>query len=95
VEHGFGGEAGDDGRVGTVATEVLRVAGRLHITVIDDGRGLPADFDPLSSGSLGLSIVRTLVESELGGAISLGASADGGTRVDIDVPLHSGPGLPA
>jgi two-component sensor histidine kinase len=90
VEHGFAGKGGGTGRAGTVATEVLRAAGRLHITVDDDGRGLPADFDPLSSGSLGLSIVRTLVESELGGVISLGASSEGGTRVDIDVPLHSG-----
>jgi two-component sensor histidine kinase len=70
---------------------VLRAAGRLHVTVDDDGTGLPEGFDPLSSGSLGLSIVRTLVESELGGVISLGASPEGGTRVDIDVPLHSGP----
>ena len=60
------------------ATGRLRAAGRLHITVDDDGRGLPADFDPVSSGNLGLSIVRTLVESELGGVLSLGASPAAG-----------------
>jgi len=43
-------------------------------------------FDPDSSGSLGLSIVRTLVESELGGMLTLGSNPSGGTRVDLDVP---------
>jgi len=83
VEHGFGPQGG------TVVTEVFRGVGRLHIVVDDDGRGLPADFDPPSSASLGLSIVRTLVESELGGVIVMGGNDEGGTRVDIDIPLHA------
>jgi two-component system, sensor histidine kinase PdtaS len=82
VEHGFGG------RPGCIATSVLRAAGRLQVTVDDDGRGLPVEFDPTVSGNLGLSIVRTLVESELGGVISLGASPLGGTQVALDIPLH-------
>jgi two-component system, sensor histidine kinase PdtaS len=49
--------------------------------------GLPPGFDPESSSSLGLSIVRTLVESELGGSLEIGPAADGGTRARIDVPL--------
>jgi len=55
----------------------------------DDGRGLPDGFDPALSGRLGLSIVRTLVESELGGLISLGPRPGDGTRVDLDVPLSA------
>jgi two-component sensor histidine kinase len=86
VEHGFAG------RPGCLDTTVLRAAGRLQITVDDDGRGLPAEFDPTVSGNLGLSIVRTLVESELGGVISLGASPLGGTRVVVDIPTHPQPG---
>ncbi len=80
VEHAFSGGAGE------ISVRVLRVAGRLEVAVDDDGRGLPDGFDPLSSGSLGLSIVRTLVESELGGVLSLGTNPAGGTRVDLDIP---------
>ena len=36
----------------------------LLVIVRDDGRGLPADFDPATTKGLGLSIVRTLVEEE-------------------------------
>jgi two-component system, sensor histidine kinase PdtaS len=80
VEHGF-----PDGS-GAITIRVIRAAGRLGVTIDDDGRGLPADFDPVASGNLGLSIVRTLVESELGGVLSLGGNPAGGTRVDLDVP---------
>ena len=46
-------------------------------------------FDPDAASSLGLSIVRTLVESELGGIIEMGAANEGsGARVQVDVPLE-------
>ena len=53
------------------------------------GEGFVGDegFDVDGSTSLGLSIVRTLVESELGGRLLLGAGPTGGTRVELDVPL--------
>ena len=81
MQHGL------DDRAGTIAVRVLRLAGRLQVSVDDDGRGLPPDFDPDSSGSLGLSIVRTLVESELGGILTLGPNPGGGTSVALDLPL--------
>ncbi len=81
VEHAFGGAGGH------LDVRVLRVAGRLEVMVDDDGRGLPDGFDPVMSGHLGLSIVRTLVESELGGLISLRSKPEGGTRVNLDLPL--------
>ena len=65
-----------------------RLVGRLEVTVEDDGRGLPTGFDLDASTHLGLSIVRTLVESELGGRLSVDAAPSGaGARVTIDVPL--------
>ncbi len=82
VEHGF-----PDGS-GQISLRVLRVAGRLEVAIDDDGQGLPSDFDPVASGSLGLSIVRTLVESELGGVLTLGTNPAGGTRVDLDIPVR-------
>jgi two-component sensor histidine kinase len=82
VEHGFGHAPG------SIRLVVERSSGRLRVTVEDDGVGLPPDFDVETSGSLGLSIVRTLVESELGGVLEIGPGPDGGTRARIDVPLE-------
>ncbi len=58
----------------------------LAISVVDDGGGLPAGSDA-ATGGLGLQIVRTLVEGELGGSLSIGP-ADPGTRVDLRLPVQ-------
>jgi two-component sensor histidine kinase len=57
----------------------------LAVGVADDGAGLPPGFDPAAAG-LGLQIVRTLVEGELGGTLRLG-TAEPGARVDLELPL--------
>ena len=92
VEHGYPGMADaaevDAAHQGRILVSVRRIVGRLHFAVQDDGVGLPADFDPDATKSLGLSIVRTLVESELGGIIEMGPANEGsGARVQIDVPM--------
>ncbi len=90
VEHGYATRAGvvEAERSGTIVVRVRRLVGRLHLTVDDDGRGLPDGFDLDTSTNLGLSIVRTLVESELGGQLELGPVPLGsGTRAVVDVPL--------
>jgi len=86
VEHGYDP---DDAQVGgEIVLHAQRLVGRLHVTVDDDGRGLPDDFDLDGSSSLGLSIVRTLVESELGGQLEIGPAPSGrGTRAALDVPV--------
>ena len=80
VEHGF-----RDGE-GTVVLAAHRLVGRLRVCVEDDGVGLPEGFDLDGSTSLGLSIVRTLVESELDGQLEMGPAPGGGTRVVLDIP---------
>jgi len=45
-------------------------------------------FDLDTSVNLGLSIVRTLVESELGGLLELRPRSDRGARAVVDVPLE-------
>jgi two-component sensor histidine kinase len=50
---------------------VRRDAGALEMRLVDDGRGLPADFDPETSDRLGLQIVRSLVVGELRGSFVL------------------------
>jgi two-component sensor histidine kinase len=88
VEHAF--EEADD--LGLAAPEgVVNLAlhndgNTLEVTVSDNGRGLPEGFAIERSDSLGLSIVSRLVQSQLGGTISL--ETDGGTVVRLVVPLE-------
>ncbi len=89
VEHGYPEEGTAEG---TIRVEARTALGRLHVVVTDDGRGLPPDFDLDVSTNLGLSIVRTLVESELGGQLAVVRAAHtGGTRVVVDVPAEKLP----
>ncbi len=60
----------------------------LTLEVRDDGRGIPEGFDIDATTSLGLSIVRDLVRSQLGGAITM--RNDGGAAITIEIPLRPG-----
>ena len=67
IDHGFPeGEGG-----GNVVVFLETVEGELQIEVIDDGRGIPEGFDLADQTGLGLSIVRTLVTTELAGSIDM------------------------
>lgn len=82
MEHAFA-----EGRPGTVLVEARNSDGTLEVRVVDDGVGLPADFDPESTSSLGLSIVRTLA-GELGGTLRIaGRENDPGTVVELSLPV--------
>jgi two-component sensor histidine kinase len=81
VEHGY--DEGVRGRVEVVVE--CASADRLHVEVVDDGRGLPAEFVMADSDRLGLQIVRTLVEGELGGRLTVSRRTSGGTVAAIDV----------
>jgi two-component sensor histidine kinase len=75
----------------------------LHIRVIDNGVGVNEQFDISRATGLGLSIVRTLVTTELGGTIEMrpagaqdrkdAAFDDGnsiaGTVVDLRIPTEA------
>jgi two-component sensor histidine kinase len=78
---------------GEVVLTLERSGGELTVRVVDDGAGLPDGFDLESSTGLGLSIVRTLVVSELGGTIELhggtGAADRPGTVVELRLPVSS------
>ena len=63
----------------------------LTVTVTDSGAGLPPGFDLENTSSLGLQIVRTLVEGELGGQISLRPRDGGGTTAVVDLPVRYEP----
>jgi two-component sensor histidine kinase len=97
VDHGF--PEGSTG--GDVVVQLNPAADHLDIRVINDGRGLDSQFELNKATGLGLSIVRTLVTTELAGTISmrpgmpedfaragLGDQPKGaGTVVDLTVPI--------
>ncbi len=64
----------------TVLVELTRRDGQVVLAIADDGRGV--DGEPVSG--TGLSIVRALVEEELGGQLSL--ESDGGLRAQVVFP---------
>ena len=98
VDHGFPEGSGG----GQVVVSLFNDETRLAITVVDDGRGLSSDFDLDAVTGLGLSIVRTLVTTELNGHISMrpvkaedlhqvgitGIDAVHGTVVELLVPVE-------
>ena len=84
AEHAFPPEEGR-ANTGHIALSVNRIRDRVRLRVSDNGVGLGKDFDPL--GSLGLSIVKTLVETELGGTLAFERGASGGTTVAIQLTL--------
>ncbi len=98
VDHGF-----PEGSGGGDVVVQLEAAhnDELHIRVVNDGRGLEPGFELNKATGLGLSIVRTLVTTELNGTISMRAGAQddftaaglgdrpkgAGTVVDLSVPV--------
>ena len=83
------------GQRGEVVVQAERSAKWLDVVISDDGRGLPPGFSLERTERLGLQIVRTLVESELRGSLSLRRRQRGGTEAVLRVPLQRPPlGLP-
>lgn len=82
LEHAFG-----DGSGGEVVVQAERSARWLDVVISDDGRGLPQGFSLEHAERLGLQIVRTLVESELRGSLSLRDRPQRGTEAVLRVPL--------
>ncbi len=77
------------GQRGEVVVHAERSAKWLDVVISDDGRGLPPGFSLERTDRLGLQIVRTLVESELRGSLSLRRRPQGGTEAVLRVPLRA------
>jgi two-component sensor histidine kinase len=104
VEHAFlelevdgeGDGDADDGvsqTVGHIQVHLVNDVTALSLEVTDDGSGLPDGFDIDDTQSLGLSIVRDLVRSQLNGTITMRNRQDvdpgtSGTVVTIGLPVQ-------
>ncbi len=91
VEHGL-----KDRAQGTIRILLEDLGDAVRIEVVDDGAGLPADFDPTQIGqTLGLQIVQTLVTDDLKGTLQLESiraeeqSAPAGTTARVTLPKRN------
>ncbi len=85
VDHAFPEEVDLLDEPGRVDVVLERQDATLTVTVTDNGIGLPDEFDLDRSTGLGLSIVRTLVETELSGEITLRRVREHGPRHGTEV----------
>jgi two-component sensor histidine kinase len=74
MEHGLAGLPH-----GRVDVELSDLGDAVRVVVEDDGSGLPPDFDPVQSKSLGLQIVHTLVTDDLKGELQMTSARDEAT----------------
>jgi two-component sensor histidine kinase len=79
-KHAFKGR-----KTGTIEISVLNESGKVKITVRDNGIGLPDNFDISRSSSLGLKLIRTLVQHQLKG--SLMVKSQNGTEISMEFPV--------
>jgi two-component sensor histidine kinase len=94
MDHAYPAGTLEGSERGRVEVRLRRRPAELELVVVDDGVGPGEQLDPATSDSLGLTIVRGLVD-ELQGAITF-AEAGGppgrrGTRVCVVVPVASSP----
>jgi two-component sensor histidine kinase len=79
IEHGFVGR-----KEGLIGVDITTTQENYQIDIYDDGIGLPDDFNLDNTNSLGLQIVRTLIENDLGGKFRLFSRS--GTHAFITIP---------
>jgi len=82
VEHGFLDRGG-----GHVWVCLRDQVDHIEIRIDDDGQGLPEDFSLDSSTSLGLDIIRTLVQDDLKGTFELIPQTDKGAHAVVTFPI--------
>jgi two-component sensor histidine kinase len=82
IEHAYPQPQG-----GEVTVSAERSTRWLDVVIADDGKGLPRGFSLERTEGLGLQIVRTLVDSELRGSLSLRRRQPRGTEAVLRVPL--------
>jgi len=79
-KHAFKGK-----KHGTIDVSAVQENGNVRITIRDDGIGMPANFDIGRTNSLGLKLVRTLVQHQLKGSLMINSRQ--GTETIVEFPI--------
>ena len=89
VDHAFPASSlADEGDIRLVEIFLDRTEEQIRMAVRDNGIGVPPDFDSETQQGLGLTIIRGLATTELGGAIEVRRRDDlPGSEALIEVPL--------
>jgi PAS domain S-box-containing protein len=70
---------------GTIDVTVLQENGNIRISIRDDGIGIPDSVDINRSNSLGVKLIRTLVQHQLRGSLTIHNNQ--GTELQVEFPL--------
>jgi two-component sensor histidine kinase len=87
VDHAYPTDLDLSSQPGRVVVQIERDDKALRLAVVDDGVGLPEGFELETTTGLGLSIVRTLVTTELAGEIEISRGSGVGSRPGTTVTL--------
>jgi two-component sensor histidine kinase len=79
-KHAFKGR-----KKGTIEISAVVENGQIQLIVRDNGIGMPGNFDISRSNSLGLKLIRTLVQHQLKGSLTINSRQ--GTEVIVEFPL--------
>lgn len=79
-KHAFAGR-----KKGTIMISAVQENDRIRITVHDNGIGLPANFDISRTNSLGLKLIKTLVQHQLKGSLTF--ESRNGTQWSMEFPI--------
>ena len=68
---------------GDIIVRIETLAPTVLLSIVDDGPGLPADFDPMKQKGLGMKLIQSLTK-QIGGTLEV-APGDGerGTRLTV------------
>jgi two-component sensor histidine kinase len=81
VKHGF-----QERQSGEIRIYLYDRGDQVELIMDDTGQGLPEDFSPEQSASIGLDIIRTLVQDDLKGTITFTTRSEGGARARLLFP---------
>jgi PAS domain S-box-containing protein len=79
-KHAFKGR-----KKGTIEISALQENGHIRITIGDNGIGLPDNFDIGRSNSLGITLIRTIVQHQLKGSLMF--MSQDGTKISMEFPV--------
>jgi two-component sensor histidine kinase len=70
---------------GTISVDFSATSSEFKLTVFDEGKGLPQDFDLTAQKGLGMKIIGVLA-AQLGGSVSASPSSGGGAGLTVTFP---------